>query len=189
MATRKTAAQPVELNREEIVAATCRLINREGVDAFTMRALANEMKVSPMAAYRHVSNKDELLLMAVDSVLSKVVLPEADQPWPDRFRQVAHNVWEAIEDHRWILGFVISRNQPVPELERILDELRNILKEAGMPADEAHKAMAMAWTFTGGLLAWAKDPVPYLEFGIEVMVAGFESRTGQQPQSRTRRKR
>src|SRR5882724_10468761 len=145
--TKKSAPPvPVELNRDEIVTAACRLINRVGVDSFTMRGLATELQFSPMAAYRHVNNKEDLLVMAVDSVLSRVELPDPTQPWTDRFDQLAHGVWKAIEDHRWIPGFLIGRGQqPVPSLERILGELRAILIDGGFSADDAKMAMAMAW--------------------------------------------
>jgi AcrR family transcriptional regulator len=182
MAQKKTAVRtstpPAELNRDEIVAAACRLINRVGVDGFTMRGLADELQFSTMAAYRHVSNKEELLFMAVDTVMEKVELPSRDLPWPERFEAVAHAVWQAIEPHRWIPGFLLSRGQkPVPNLERIFAELHDILDTAGLEPDEAHKAITMAWTFTGGLLSWAKDPEPYLEFGIEVMLSGLQARS------------
>jgi AcrR family transcriptional regulator len=183
--TARKPAAPPELNRAEIIAAACRLINRVGVESFTMRALADELQFSPMAAYRHVSNKEELLFMAVDSVLEGVELPPRDLPWPERFQAVAHAVWAAIEPHRWIPGFLLSKAQkPVPNLERIFDELRDILGDAGLEPDEARKAITMAWTFTGGLLSWAKDPVPYLEFGIEVMTAGLKDRSAPSPPRR-----
>lgn len=171
------AAGVPELNRDEIVVAACRLINRVGVNKFTMRALAEELNVSTMAAYRHVTGKNELLRMAVDSVLAQVVLPDPTLPWTSRFDQLAHGVWNAIEDHRWIPGYALSQPSSFPQLDRILDELHAILTSAGFDENEAGLAMAMAWTFTAGLLSWADEPTPYLEFGIDVMLSGFMSRT------------
>jgi AcrR family transcriptional regulator len=175
---RRPAAPPAELNRDEIVAAALRVIDRVGVDAFTMRGLADELRFSTMAAYRHVSNKEELLFMAVDSVLEQVEVPSRDLPWSARFEGVAHAVWEAIEPHPWILGFLSSRDQkPVANLERIFSELHDILDEAGLDAVEARMTITMAWTFTLGLLSWTREPGPYLEFGIDMIMSGLQARS------------
>ena len=64
-----------ELNRDKIVAAAHKLLQRVGIERFTMRALASELNISPMATYRHLANRDEVLLQVADAVLSKVVLP------------------------------------------------------------------------------------------------------------------
>lgn len=176
MAQKKSA--PAELNRDEIVAAALRIIDRVGADAFTMRGLADELQFSTMAAYRHVNNKEELLFMAVDAVLEKVELPARDLPWSKRFEAVAYAVWEAIEPHPWILGFLSSRDQqPVANLQRIFTELHEILDEAGLNQDEARMTITMAWTFTLGLLSWTKEPAPYLAFGIDMILSGLQSRS------------
>jgi AcrR family transcriptional regulator len=166
-----------ELNRDEVVAAVCRLIDRDGIDKFTMRALAAELDFSTMAAYRHVKSKEDAIIAAADSVLARVVLPASDgRPWQERFDALGMAVWAQIEQARWVPAFLISKRVSTPNLDRILNELDAILRDAGLSAEEARKAMAVSWSFSIGLLMWIDKPRPYLRFGIEVILAGIEQR-------------
>jgi AcrR family transcriptional regulator len=164
-----------ELNRDEIISAALRLIERVGVDKLTMRALATELDYSPMATYRHVANRDELLLLAADSVLGRVVVPprQPGDPWESKFIAIAEAVWEQLQHARWIPGFLMHRNVSCPSHERILAELGEILAEAGLSADERRMATMMTWTFTAGLLSWTDEAGPYLRYGMSVMAAGI----------------
>jgi AcrR family transcriptional regulator len=166
-----------ELNRDKIVAAALKLLQRVGVDGFTMRALASELNFSPMATYRHVANRDEVLMQVADAVLSKVVVPPRDgTPWDERFQQLASAVWEQVANARWLVGYLVASRQSTSSLDRILTELRHILVDAGLSDDEAHLAMMMSWTFTLGLLSWADEPEPYLKYGIGMIVAGIKTK-------------
>src|SRR4051794_9568578 len=54
----------------------------EGVEAITVRRLATDLGVTPMALYWHFKNKDELLLGLVDHVMGRVRADRtADDPW------------------------------------------------------------------------------------------------------------
>ncbi|TMK62803.1 MAG: TetR family transcriptional regulator [Actinobacteria bacterium] len=68
MATRSHAAAtaPPALSRERIARAGLELSDREGVEGLSMRRLARELGVTPMALYVHFRNKDELIDMVVD---------------------------------------------------------------------------------------------------------------------------
>ena len=55
------AANRPGLSRDKITAAALRLIDREGLEALTMRGLARELEVDPMAVYRHYAGKSELV--------------------------------------------------------------------------------------------------------------------------------
>src|SRR3954452_20755635 len=56
--------RPEAVDRQTLIAATLRMIGVHGIDAVTMRGLAAELGASPMAAYRHVGSKEELLRVA-----------------------------------------------------------------------------------------------------------------------------
>jgi AcrR family transcriptional regulator len=78
-----TTATPV-LNQEEIVHAALRLAKKNGAENLSMRALAIELGVSTMAVYYHVPNKNALLDLLVDAVLSLVPMPA---PEPGRWQE------------------------------------------------------------------------------------------------------
>lgn len=175
MSTVKEAPRK-DLNLDEILTVACELIERDGVDAFTMRRLAEELGRSTMATYRHVGNKDELILAAADSVLARVALPDnPDASWNERFHQVALATWSAIEHARWIPTYLVSRQVTTPHLQRILTAIEEIVVESGLPKEHAEKAVVMSWTFTIGLLSTVPNPEPYLKFGIDVIAAGVEA--------------
>jgi TetR/AcrR family tetracycline transcriptional repressor len=78
-----TTATPV-LNQDEIIHAALRLAKKLGAENLTMRALAIELGVSTMAVYYYVPNKDALLDLLVDAVLSLVPMPA---PEPERWQE------------------------------------------------------------------------------------------------------
>lgn len=65
----RTRGRPEVVGRDTLIAATLRMIGNHGIEAVTMRRLAAELGVSPMAAYRHVGSKDELLRLAAAEVV------------------------------------------------------------------------------------------------------------------------
>jgi TetR/AcrR family transcriptional regulator, tetracycline repressor protein len=73
----RAALQPAarQLSEQDIVDAALRLIRKDGAEKLTMRTLAAELGVTAMAIYYHVPNKEALLDLVVDSVLSRVPMP------------------------------------------------------------------------------------------------------------------
>lgn len=165
-----------DLSLDEILRVACELINRESVEAFTMRRLAEQLGRSTMATYRHVGNKDELLLAAADSVLARVQLPDtAGVPWNERFHALALATWAEIENARWIPGYLVSRQVTPPSLVRLRGALAEIVLELGLPKSQVDKIVVMSGTFTIGLVATVRDPEPYLRFGVDLIADGLEA--------------
>jgi AcrR family transcriptional regulator len=81
------ARQP--LTRERILQAGLRLIDQQGLEAFTMRKLAQELGVDPMSIYRHVENKDALLDGVAEVLWGEVELPGSEVGWEELLRSMA----------------------------------------------------------------------------------------------------
>ncbi len=80
------------LSRERVVAAALRIVDRDGLEGLTMRALGRELGVDPMAVYHWVANKDELLGLIVEAVYAEIPLDPALLPggdWRERFAYAA----------------------------------------------------------------------------------------------------
>lgn len=73
-------ARSAGLDVPRIVAASFAIADADGLDGLTMRRLAVELGVTPMAVYHHVANKEQLLDLLVDESLR--TLPEIDQDAP-----------------------------------------------------------------------------------------------------------
>jgi len=64
--------RPPRLSREAVVAAAGTIVAGEGIDALTMRRGADQLGSSPMWIYRHVRDKDELLVALLDRLAAEV---------------------------------------------------------------------------------------------------------------------
>lgn len=82
------------LNHRRILDAVATTVANRGVDAVTMRAVATELKVDPMALYRHFQDKDALLAAFVDDVFSEIGPPE--QPGIEGAKELARQYYRAL---------------------------------------------------------------------------------------------
>jgi AcrR family transcriptional regulator len=90
--------------RHEIVAAAVRIADAEGVEAVSMRRLADELGVATMTPYTHVESKDELIDLMRDAVAAEMILPEPiPADWRAALRAIAHKTKGAFEAHPWTL--------------------------------------------------------------------------------------
>jgi AcrR family transcriptional regulator len=93
------------LSRERVIRAAVVLADRDGIESFSMRSLANELGVVPMALYKHVSGKEDLLDEMVDIVLGEVERPTGSA-WRKSLRGRAISLREALLRHPWAIGLV-----------------------------------------------------------------------------------
>jgi AcrR family transcriptional regulator len=120
------------LSAERIVKAALAIINRRGTDALTMRALADELGVSPMAAYYYVEGKDDLLRLVGDSLLAQVeVPPQKAGSWDERLRKLLHDQRDALKRHPGLREAIIGRLD-LEERRRLEDAEFDLLLEAGL---------------------------------------------------------
>ena len=110
--------------------AAVALADEEGLDGFSMRRLAQELGVVPMALYKHVANKDELLDGMVDIVFGEIESPAIDDDWRSAMRRRAMSVREALRHHGWAIGLMETRN-PGPANLHNHNAVMGCLREAG----------------------------------------------------------
>src|SRR5262245_17247858 len=102
-APRRQSGSEGGLTSERIVAAGVAIADAEGLGAVSMRRVASEMVVANMSIYRHVEDKDDLVLQMMDAVFREWQLP-ADPPagWRPRVEIAARLVWDAFRRHPWL---------------------------------------------------------------------------------------
>jgi AcrR family transcriptional regulator len=89
--------------RREIVATAVRIADAEGLEAVSMRRLAEELGVATMTPYTHVESKDELIDLMRDEVSRAMLVPEPlPSEWRPALTAVAHRTRDAFEAHPWI---------------------------------------------------------------------------------------
>ena len=100
------------LSRERVLQAAMADADDGGLDACTMRKLAEDLGVAPMALYRHVANKDDLIDGMVDVVFGEVDLPSGGPDWKAAMRERAISLRDVLARHRWAIGLMESRRTP-----------------------------------------------------------------------------
>src|SRR5689334_10054354 len=80
------------LSLERIFEAAVTLIEAEGLDGVTMRRIAEVLDTGPASLYRHVSGRDELLVLLTDRLLPDAFpAPKAALDWRAGCEQIAHS--------------------------------------------------------------------------------------------------
>ncbi|GAB2628397.1 hypothetical protein GCM10027168_70170 [Streptomyces capparidis] len=100
------------LTPRRIAAAAVAVADAEGLDAVTMRRLATELGVAPMAAYRYVSGKEELLELMADFVHGELPLPEDTAGWREAMHALAVRTRAVYLEHPWLAGVAVCPPTP-----------------------------------------------------------------------------
>ena len=130
MATSATGRRP-RLSRERVLRAAIAHADAGGLEALTMRQLAEELDVAPMALYRHVANKDDLIDAMVDLAFSEIGLPAGGADWKTAMRDRAIALRDVLLRHRWAIGLMESRTRPGPANLRHHDAVLGKLRASG----------------------------------------------------------
>lgn len=149
MATQKIdidAQTRAPLSRERVLRAAVALADQGGVESISMRKIAQELGVVPMALYKHLSNKEELLDGMVDAVMGEIndVVGEIDAPsgdWKAGLRRRVLSAREILLRHPWAPRLMESRTNISLASMRYYDSLIGLLREAGFSIDLTHHAL------------------------------------------------
>ncbi|UQX02721.1 TetR/AcrR family transcriptional regulator C-terminal domain-containing protein [Streptomyces sp. RerS4] len=142
-------ARRAPLNRDRVLRAAVVLADAEGIESLSMRRLAQELGVVPMALYKHVANKEQLLDGMVDVVVGGIDLPVGGQDgeggdggdWQAAVRHRILSARRALLRHRWAARVIESRTGPTPALLEYLDATIATFRAGGFSADLTHHAM------------------------------------------------
>jgi AcrR family transcriptional regulator len=128
-APRRTEA----LSRDVIVTAATEILDAEGEDALTLRALTVRLATGYGAIYHHVADRNDLLAAATHHVIARVVTGLAADAEPQQaLRAVALGLFDAIVAHPWA-GAQLSREPWRPALLDIYESLSEQLQALGVP--------------------------------------------------------
>lgn len=96
------------LNRELVVTTALQLIDRDGVEALSMRRLAAALGRDPMALYRHAKNKAALLDAVVERVLAPLTIDATDPDWIGQLRVAARDYRRLVLAHPHVVPLVVT---------------------------------------------------------------------------------
>ncbi|MER5442637.1 TetR/AcrR family transcriptional regulator [Streptomyces sp. NPDC002790] len=99
---RPAPTRRASLTLARIAAAAVELADEEGGAAVTMRRLATKLGVAPMAAYRHVSDKEDLWALMFDRVSAELTVPDDVTDWREVLRSFGLQTRELMLRHPWL---------------------------------------------------------------------------------------
>ncbi|MCD5348158.1 TetR/AcrR family transcriptional regulator C-terminal domain-containing protein [Agromyces sp. H3Y2-19a] len=138
------------LSRERVLQTALRLADRDGLDALTMRALADELDVEAMSIYYHLPNKHAILDGLVEQVFAEVEveiggfappteLDAAD--WPTALRSRILGARRVLLRHPWAPNLMNTRGAPGVLAVRYADGVVGIMRAGGLSHDLIHHGL------------------------------------------------
>jgi len=150
------------LSKAAVAERALRLGDEEGLEAVTIRRLAQELGVTPMALYWHFKNKDELLLGIVDHVLVDVRTDrEAADPWPKQLRAMVEALVAVMRAHPSLADLLHAVDKSnAASFSRATDDALTLLGRAGFDVQEGYWVATYLLHSTIGLVAGQPDCPP-----------------------------
>ena len=137
------------LTREIVLRAAMELVDREGLEALTMRRLGAELDVEAMSLYKHVINKDDVLNGIVALVVSEMRVPDT-ATWRDAMRGRAIATRQALSGHSWAIGLIESRGLQGAGVAHHLDDTLGRLRSAGFSVEDSAHSIWLLDSFVYG---------------------------------------
>jgi AcrR family transcriptional regulator len=148
------------LTREGVLTEALDLIDAEGLDALTMRNLSDRLGVVPMALYRHVRNKDDLMEGVLDQAVARVEIPGPGLGWREGLAALARSIRATMLRHPAVAARVIDRPSLGPASLVVGEYGLGVLRDAGFDDATAEHALNLVLVYTLGFVALEVPRLP-----------------------------
>ena len=135
------------------------MADANGIEAVSMRRLAQELGVEAMSLYHYFARKDDIVGGMLELVWAEVEPPLAGEEWRAALRKTAVSAYKALLRHPWatgVLGSSASVNSPRLHW---MDSVLGTLREAGFEPGTTDLAYHVLDSHIVGFVLWA---LPYL---------------------------
>jgi AcrR family transcriptional regulator len=150
---RRSRGTSAGLDRDRIAAAAVALVDREGLERFGVRRLANELGVDPMSIYHHIRGKAALLDAVSEAVLVEVeVDAQDDAGWEEVARRTAHSYRDVALRHPRVFPLLATRAQTSPVAISGVERLVSAMRRDGLPDRVVADAPMVLFSFLNGHL-------------------------------------
>ena len=140
------------LNRDKVLETAIALADELGSDAVSMRRLATELDVVPMALYKHVANKEQLLDGMVERIIAEIERAPYEGDWRAAVRQQVLSARAALQRHAWARRVIETRVGKSPAVLDYIEAFTALFLAGGFTADLVHHVMhalgSRVWGFT-----------------------------------------
>jgi len=148
--TQQAPAARRPLTRERILDVGLRLIDQQGLEAFTMRRLAQELGVDPMALYRHFENKDALLDSVAEMLWAEVELPGSEAGWEALLRSLATSLRALAHTHPHAYVLLCNSRSLSPAMLHLCGSMLEQLQRVGFEQKRACQVLCTICSYAIG---------------------------------------
>jgi AcrR family transcriptional regulator len=128
------------LTAERIIAAGIQIADQDGISAVTIRRLSASMGYATMAVYRHISSRDELLLLMMDRALGLPPDLRPGEPWQAGLRRWAAGLFERYLSHPWLLDAPVPGMPVTPHHAMWVEHALAITSQTGLATGQRLEA-------------------------------------------------
>jgi AcrR family transcriptional regulator len=136
------------LSKDRVLRAAIEVADQGGIEALTMRKLAQELGVEAMSLYYHVTNKDQVLDGVVDVIISEIndaastiEVPTREGDWKTAMRQRILAARKILLQHPWAPEVIETRTTMSPSIMSYFEGVLGVFRSGGFSYDLAHHAM------------------------------------------------
>jgi AcrR family transcriptional regulator len=130
------------LGRQEIADTALAVLDREGIEAVTMRGVASLLETGPASLYVYFGSRDELLQAVLDTALAEVELTAtADGDWRVRLEALIRSHYDILARHEGLAFVAMATIPTLPNALAIIEAMIELLVEGGV--DDATVAWAV----------------------------------------------
>lgn len=138
------------LSRDVVVREAMALLDEEGVEALTMRNLADRLDVVPNALYRHVRDKEDLLDAVLDHAVSLVPIPDPALDWRSGLAALAGAIRTTMLEHPSSGRLVVSRPALGPHGLALGEYGFGVMLAAGFPPEVVERGFNLVVVYALG---------------------------------------
>jgi AcrR family transcriptional regulator len=139
--------------RQEIVDAAMAIADKGGLDAVSMRTVAERVGVTPMALYRHFDGKVALLDGMVERLVISLQPERLTGTWDERLTALAHAYRGVAQRHPWSAQLLFSRPSVTPDAVQVTEFIYTAIRQAGVPEPQVGRLERLVTTFVIGYAA------------------------------------
>ena len=124
--------RPRSLTDDQLTGAALAVIDRDGLAALTMRAMAKELGMATMGLYRYVSDREALEVLVVDRIFRSVECTLPDVSWQDRIRLLLDRIRTAVAKHPAVVPLVLRHRQASTGSLQAIETMLAALSDGGL---------------------------------------------------------
>lgn len=144
--------RPSEFDRERVLMSARMLLEDHGIEALTMRKLADVSGATPTTIYRNIGDRESVLNAVLDWYAATISPPELPSEPGDRVHTIFRHVYEVLDTQRWIVEVLRHCGYFGASALWYAEHTLRACNELGLTEVQAVRVYRQLWSYTLGVL-------------------------------------